>query len=90
VVISDQAPITFPWFMDWYDENIPKIIKVLKEASSLPVWVKNNREFYPKVVRFAQLITKMKPDVVQAGASVQVVNIDIEKGKSFTPNPFPR
>jgi len=89
VVIGDQGPVTMSWFMDWYDEAVPPIVETLKGASNLPVWVKSNREFYPRVKRFADVITKMAPDVVHAGAAIQRIVVDIENGVAFTPAHMP-
>lgn len=89
VVIGDQGPVTKSWFMDWYDSDVPPIVDALKKASSLPVWVKSNREFYPSASRFADIITKMEPDVVQTGGSVPLVHIDIETARAFVPGALP-
>lgn len=89
VIISDQAPMGMPWFMDWYDEDVPKIVRYLKQATNLPVCVKNNREYYPRVKRFAEVMNKSKPDIFQVGGSVQQVYADVFTGKAITPGPMP-
>jgi dihydropyrimidine dehydrogenase (NAD+) subunit PreA len=89
VVIGDQGPVTMSWFMDWYDEAVPPIIDTLKKASGLPVWVKSNREFYPRIKRFADVITKMAPAVAHVGAAVSRIQVDIERAVAYTPVSMP-
>ena len=89
VIISDQAPMDMPWFMDWFDEEVPKLIGTLKKATSLPVGIKNNREYYPRCKRFAEAMNKAQPDYFQMGSSVQQVFADIYTGRAVTPGPMP-
>lgn len=85
IIITDQAPMNSEWFMRWYDEHIPAIIEEVKAMTKLPVAVKQLFEFYPDIVRYANLIGNTSLDIMHNGFCAQQLYIDIDEGKVITP-----
>jgi len=85
IIITDQAPMDPIWFMEWYDSNVPEIIKWAKSVTKLPISIKQLFEFYPDRERYARVIGNTDLDIMHNGGHVQQVFIDIENQKVFTP-----
>lgn len=85
IIITDQAPMNPEWYMQWYQDNVPNIIKWAKSVTKRPVAIKQLHEFYPDYIRYAKLIANTDLDIMHTCVCAQGSYIDIENGRVFNP-----